>query len=191
MFRRPLFSIFFPIYRFCHPVLPSFKQYTCSAAPFFNLFSDIQVLPFWAKFSLVWFSLGFDMGLVQNHKRWLTLIQRILFRSSSQVNVETVQIPLINVDGPEQRPVEHPVLYTGSVLYTELPPCFIISDMVYIFLSFSILVLPLCLGVRYLGLNSVLLFLVTVPLQVFIQNPYPKVFFRPSKSHNQHQTRLK
>ena len=123
MFRRPLFSIFFPIYRFCHPVLPSFKQYTCSPAlffqsfflytvsailfyhllssihvpppSFFNLFSYIQVLPFWAKFSLVWFSLGFDMGLVQNHKRWLTLIQRIPFRSSSQVNVETVQIPLI------------------------------------------------------------------------------------------------
>ena len=38
MFRRPLFSIFFPIYRFCHPVLPSFKQYTCSAAPFFQSF---------------------------------------------------------------------------------------------------------------------------------------------------------
>ena len=36
MFRRPLFSIFFPIYRFCHPVLPSFKQYTSSAAPFFQ-----------------------------------------------------------------------------------------------------------------------------------------------------------
>ena len=36
MFRRPLFSIYFPIYRFCHPVLPSFKQYTCSAAPFFQ-----------------------------------------------------------------------------------------------------------------------------------------------------------
>ena len=120
MFRRPLFSIFFPIYRFCHPVLPSFKQYTCSAAPFFqyfsyiqvlpscfpsfkqytcsaapffNLFSDIQVLPFLAKFSLVGFSLGFDVALVQNHKRWLTLIQRIPFRSSSQVNVVTVQIP--------------------------------------------------------------------------------------------------
>ena len=41
----PLFSIFYPIYRFCHPVLPFFKQYTCSAAPFFNLFSYIQVLP--------------------------------------------------------------------------------------------------------------------------------------------------
>ena len=138
MFHRPLFQSFFPIYRFCHPVLPSFKQYTCSAAPFlnlfyhllnsihvppppfsifflytgsailfyhllnsihvppppfFNLFSDIQVLPFWAKFSLVWFSLGFDVALVQNHKRWLTWIQRIPFRSSSQVNVETVQIP--------------------------------------------------------------------------------------------------
>ena len=39
------FSIFFPIYRFCHPVLPSFKQYTCCAAPFFNIFSYIQVLP--------------------------------------------------------------------------------------------------------------------------------------------------
>ena len=38
MFRRPLFSIFFSIYRFCHPVLPSFKQYTCSAAPFFQSF---------------------------------------------------------------------------------------------------------------------------------------------------------
>ena len=38
MFRRPLFSIFFPIYRFCHPVLPSFKQYTCSAAPIFQSF---------------------------------------------------------------------------------------------------------------------------------------------------------
>ena len=36
MFRRPLFSIFFPIYRFCHPVLSSFKQYTCSIAPFFQ-----------------------------------------------------------------------------------------------------------------------------------------------------------
>ena len=63
-------------------------------------------------FSLVWFSLGFDVGLVQNHKRWSTLIQRILFRSSSQVNVDTIQIPfshhvVINVDGPEQRPVEH------------------------------------------------------------------------------------
>ena len=34
----PPFSIFFPIYRFCHPVLPSFKQYTCSAAPFFQSF---------------------------------------------------------------------------------------------------------------------------------------------------------
>ena len=44
-------------------------------------------------FSLVWFSLGFDVGLVQNHKRWSTLIQRIPFRSSSQVNVDTVQIP--------------------------------------------------------------------------------------------------
>ena len=38
MFRRPLFSIFFLIYRFSHPVLPSFKQYTCSAAPFFQSF---------------------------------------------------------------------------------------------------------------------------------------------------------
>ena len=45
MFRRPLFSVFFTINRFCHPVLPFFKQYTCSAAPFFNLFSYIQVLP--------------------------------------------------------------------------------------------------------------------------------------------------
>ena len=44
-------------------------------------------------FSLVWFSLGFDVGLVQNHKRWSTLIQRIPFRSSSQVNVDTVQVP--------------------------------------------------------------------------------------------------
>ena len=34
----PLFSIFFPIYRFCHPVLPLFKLYTCSAAPFFRYF---------------------------------------------------------------------------------------------------------------------------------------------------------
>ena len=34
----PPFSIFFPIYRFCHPVLPSSKQYTCSAAPFFQSF---------------------------------------------------------------------------------------------------------------------------------------------------------
>ena len=42
----PPFSIFFLIYRFCHLVLPSFKQYTCSTAPFFNLFfSYIQVLP--------------------------------------------------------------------------------------------------------------------------------------------------
>ena len=48
---------------------------------------------FWGGFSLVWFSLGFDVGLVQNHKRWSTLIQRILFRLSSQVNVDTVQIP--------------------------------------------------------------------------------------------------
>ena len=38
MFRRLLFKIFFPIYRFCHPVLPSFKQYTCSTAPFFQTF---------------------------------------------------------------------------------------------------------------------------------------------------------
>ena len=38
MFRRPLFSIFFHIYRFCHPVLPSFKQYTCSTASFFQSF---------------------------------------------------------------------------------------------------------------------------------------------------------
>ena len=60
-----------------------------------------------------------------------------------------------------------------------------------LFLSFSILVLPLCLTVPPLGLNSVLLFLVTVPLQVCIQNPYPKVFFRPSNSHNQHKTRIK
>ena len=41
MFRRPLFSIFFPIYRFCHPVLPFFKQYTCPAAPFFSIFFPI------------------------------------------------------------------------------------------------------------------------------------------------------
>ena len=34
----PLFSIFYPIHRFCHPVLPSSKYYTCSAAPFFNIF---------------------------------------------------------------------------------------------------------------------------------------------------------
>ena len=34
----PPFSIFFPIYRFCHPVLQSFKQYTCSADPFFQSF---------------------------------------------------------------------------------------------------------------------------------------------------------
>ena len=34
----PLFSIFYPIYRFCHPVLPFFEQYTCSAAPFFQYF---------------------------------------------------------------------------------------------------------------------------------------------------------
>ena len=33
-----LFQSFFPIYRFCHPVLQSFKQYTCSAAPFFQYF---------------------------------------------------------------------------------------------------------------------------------------------------------
>ena len=45
MFRHPLFQYSFPIYRFCHPVLPSFKQYTCSANPFFNIFSYIQVLP--------------------------------------------------------------------------------------------------------------------------------------------------
>ena len=38
MFRRPLFAIFFSIYRFCHPVLPFFTQYTCSAAPFFISF---------------------------------------------------------------------------------------------------------------------------------------------------------
>ena len=62
----------------------------------------------WGGFSLVWFSLGFDVGLVQDHKRWSTLIQRIPFRSSSQVNVDTVQIPFSHhVDGPEQRPVEH------------------------------------------------------------------------------------
>ena len=65
----PSFSIFFPIYRFCHPVLTTLKQYTCFTAPFFNLFSYIQVLPFWGGFSLGWFSLGFDVGLVQNHKR--------------------------------------------------------------------------------------------------------------------------
>ena len=47
----------------------------------------------WAKFSLLWLSLGFDVGHVQNHKRWSTLIQRIPFRSSSQVNVDTIQIP--------------------------------------------------------------------------------------------------
>ena len=34
----PSFSIFFSIYRFCHPVLTSLKQYTCFTAPFFNLF---------------------------------------------------------------------------------------------------------------------------------------------------------
>ena len=45
MFHRPLFSTYSPIYRFCHPVLPSFKQYTCSAAPFFQSLSYIQVLP--------------------------------------------------------------------------------------------------------------------------------------------------
>ena len=38
MFRRPLFSIFYPIYRFCHSVLPSFQQYTCFTAPFFQSF---------------------------------------------------------------------------------------------------------------------------------------------------------
>ena len=48
------------------------------------------------------------MGPVQNHKRRSTLIQRIPFRSSSQVNVDTVQIPFSHhVDGPEKRPVEH------------------------------------------------------------------------------------
>ena len=37
MFHRPPpFSFFLPIYRFCHPVLPSLKQYTCSAALFFQ-----------------------------------------------------------------------------------------------------------------------------------------------------------
>ena len=124
MFRRLLFSIFFPIYRFCHPVLPSFKQYTCSAGPFFNLFSYIQVL-----------------FCIQNC---------------------------------------HHVL-SSLTWYT----CF------RLFLYFSILVLPLCLTVPPLGLNNVRLFLVTVPLQVFIQIPYPKVFFRPSNSHNQHKTRMK
>ena len=49
--------------------------------------------PTWAKFSLVWFSLWFDVGLVQNHERWSTLIQRIPFRLSSQVNVDTVFPP--------------------------------------------------------------------------------------------------
>ena len=34
----PFFQYFFPVYRFCHPVLPSLKQYTCSAAPFFQYF---------------------------------------------------------------------------------------------------------------------------------------------------------
>ena len=34
----PPFSIFFLIYRFCHLVLPSFKQYTCSTASFFQSF---------------------------------------------------------------------------------------------------------------------------------------------------------
>ena len=52
-----------------------------------------RVGTYWGGFSLVLFCLGFYVELVQNHKRWSTLIQRIPFRSSSQVNVETVQIP--------------------------------------------------------------------------------------------------
>ena len=36
--RPPLFQYFFLIYRFCHPVLTSFKQYTCSTVPFFQSF---------------------------------------------------------------------------------------------------------------------------------------------------------
>ena len=52
----PPFSIFLPIYRFCHPVLPSFKQYTCSAAHFFQYFFPIYrfchpVLPYFKQYT--------------------------------------------------------------------------------------------------------------------------------------------
>ena len=54
-------------------------------------FSDDWLDYIWATFLWSLTSLGFDLGLVQHHKRWSTLIQRIPFRSSSQVNVETAQ----------------------------------------------------------------------------------------------------
>ena len=79
-----------------------------SVAKLYTTMSSGQAITTWGGFSLVWFSLGFD---VQNHKRWSTLIQRIPFRSSSQENLIPFRFcfptTLINVDGPEQRPVEH------------------------------------------------------------------------------------